>query len=118
MTSQITQPDARAWLTARAQSYSRDARKFRDAATAGPPILGGDYDAHWAAIYGAIAQELGKLGGEIDLARKFAAKWRADEHAEEPTDEALRAAFATCAKPPRQDIYPLIREQIANWTEV
>jgi hypothetical protein len=55
----------KAWLIERQQSYSRDAQRFSDAATDGPPILGGDYDAHWAAIYGAIAQELDKLTREI-----------------------------------------------------
>lgn len=65
MTGQITQPDARAWLAARAASYFRDAARFRGAATDGPPILGRDYDAHWAAIYSAIARELAALATEI-----------------------------------------------------
>ncbi|QDN54076.1 hypothetical protein [Streptomyces sp. S1D4-20] len=43
---------------------------------------------------------------------KYAGKWWADQHTEEPTDEALRAAFASCVQPPRPELYPLIREAI------
>ncbi|MGA5453850.1 hypothetical protein ACPCVO_45275 [Streptomyces umbrinus] len=43
----------------------------------------------------------------------FAAKWWAEQHTEEPTDEALRATFAHCVKPPRPESYPAIREAIA-----
>lgn len=49
----------------------------------------------------------------FDDARSFAAKWRADGHADnEPTDDALRAAFAGCVLPPRPEHYPVIREAI------
>jgi hypothetical protein len=48
-------------------------------------------------------------------ARSAAAKWRADEHTEAPTDEALRAAFARCVSPAKPELYPLIREHIASW---
>ncbi|ANZ13349.1 hypothetical protein ACH4YO_40590 [Streptomyces noursei] len=44
---------------------------------------------------------------------QFAGKWWADQHTEEPTDEALCAAFAHCVKPPRPELYPAIREAIA-----
>ncbi|MFM9629779.1 MULTISPECIES: hypothetical protein [Streptomyces] len=43
----------------------------------------------------------------------FAAKWWAEQHTEEPTDEALRATFTHCVKPPRPELYPVIRETIA-----
>lgn len=44
---------------------------------------------------------------------KFAGEWWAAQHTEEPTDEALHAAFANCGKPPRLELYPAIREAIA-----
>ncbi|MER6616357.1 hypothetical protein [Streptomyces xantholiticus] len=43
----------------------------------------------------------------------FAAKWWAEQHTEEPTNEALRTVFANCMKPPRPELYPAIREAIA-----
>jgi hypothetical protein len=47
----------------------------------------------------------------------FAAKWYADEHqlTGQPTDDALRAAFARCVRPPRAEIYPAIREAIRTY---
>jgi hypothetical protein len=48
-------------------------------------------------------------------AQAFAAKWSADEHTEDPTDDALREAFKTCVKPPKPDLYPSIREKIRTW---
>lgn len=47
----------------------------------------------------------------------YAAKWRADGHTEEPTDEALREAFAHCVRPARADEYPAIREAMAEPTQ-
>ncbi|MFI1530644.1 hypothetical protein [Streptomyces griseus] len=47
-----------------------------------------------------------KPAADDDKARRravgFAAKWWAEQHTEEPTDEALRATFAHCGKPPRR----------------
>lgn len=48
-------------------------------------------------------------------ARQYAAKWRADKHAEEPTDVAFDNAFARCVQPAKPELYPLIREEIATW---
>lgn len=48
-------------------------------------------------------------------AQMFAAKWLADDHAEEPTDEALQAAFQLCAKPAKPELYPAIRDAITHW---
>ncbi len=45
-------------LAARADSYARDAAKFRDAGRLGAPILSAEEDAHWARVYQAIADEL------------------------------------------------------------
>lgn len=47
-----------------------------------------------------------------DTAERYAAKWRADGHDEEPTDEALRAAFAHCVRPARPYEYDAIRASI------
>ena len=49
-------------------------------------------------------------------AEMFAGKWRADEHAEAPTDEALTAAFARCVKPPPATLYPAIRAILSGVT--
>lgn len=55
-------------------------------------------------------------------APKFAGKWvaeteyrRASGLSNTPTDQALSTAFATCAKPPTADLYPLIRHEISTW---
>ncbi len=53
-------------LLDRAESYARDARKFRDAAELGQPIISAEQDAHWAAVYQAIADELRKCSGDDD----------------------------------------------------
>lgn len=45
-------------------------------------------------------------------AEVFAALWKAGEHGEEPTEDALRAAFARCGRPPSPGLYPAIREEI------
>lgn len=45
-------------------------------------------------------------------ARKYAAKWRADGHHGEPTDDALREAFARCVRPAKPDEYDDIRAAI------
>lgn len=34
----------------------------------------------------------------------------------EPTDENLEAAFARCVRPPKPDLYPLIREYIESYS--
>lgn len=47
-------------------------------------------------------------------AQRFAAKWFADEHTVEPTDEALCEAFKSCVKPPKPNLYPDIRVFIAT----
>ena len=60
--------EAVALLTARAESYSRDARKFLDAATVGLSILSHEDDARWASIYGVIADELRKVRDEVAAA--------------------------------------------------
>jgi predicted RNA methylase len=47
------------------------------------------------------------------VAAMFAAKWRADEHTEEPTDAAMAKAFATTVRPGlAAQHYPLIRKHI------
>ena len=51
----------RRYLGERAESYARDARKFRDACNLGHPIIGAEEDAHWASVYQAIADELRKI---------------------------------------------------------
>jgi hypothetical protein len=48
----------RSQLAERADSYARDARRFRDAGKLGAPILSTGEDAHWASVYQAIADEL------------------------------------------------------------
>ncbi|MGW1041078.1 hypothetical protein [Streptomyces sp. NPDC002547] len=52
----------------------------------------------------------------------FAGKWvaeteyrRASGLPNTPTNEALSAAFAACAKPPTAHLYPLIRHEISTW---
>ncbi|GAB2966013.1 hypothetical protein GCM10023080_029780 [Streptomyces pseudoechinosporeus] len=52
----------------------------------------------------------------------FSGKWRAETEyqratgqPDEPTDEVLEVAFATCVKPPKRELYPLIRAEIASW---
>ncbi|MEU6462199.1 hypothetical protein [Streptomyces sp. NPDC046976] len=49
-------------------------------------------------------------------AEGFAAKWWAEQHTEEPTDDRLRTTFANCVKPPRPELYPAIREAITDST--
>ena len=49
----------------------------------------------------------------VRRAQSAAAKWSADEHTEAPTDDALREAFKDCVRPPKADLYPLIRKRIA-----
>lgn len=46
------------------------------------------------------------------LAESYAAKWRADGHDEDPTDEAMAGAFASCVRPPWHKEYPAIRAAI------
>jgi hypothetical protein len=53
----------------------------------------------------------------------FAGKWRAEAEyrresglANEPTDDALRDAFKHCARPPKPEMYTLIREHISHWS--
>jgi len=48
---------------AKAESYASDAAKFSDAGRLGMPILSEAEDAHWAKVYGIVAQELRKIGG-------------------------------------------------------
>ena len=48
-------------------------------------------------------------------ARKYAAKWRADDHEDEPTDGRLRRAFAYCVRPAKPEEYAAIRKAIADW---
>jgi len=58
--------DPAGWLAAKAESYARDGRKFREAGTGKTrPILGREQDAHWASVYWAVADELRKLAGEF-----------------------------------------------------
>lgn len=57
---------ARVLLEERAASYSRDARKFSDAARLGKPITGSaESDNRWASTYRAIARELRKVRHEM-----------------------------------------------------
>lgn len=49
-------------------------------------------------------------------AEGFAAKWWAEQHTGEPTDDALTAVFAHTVKPPKPEAYPLIREAITALT--
>ena len=53
-------------LRDRAESYARDAAKFRDAGKLGNPIISTTQDAHWATVYQAIAEELRKCTGDYD----------------------------------------------------
>lgn len=53
-------------LLERAESYARDARKFRDAAGLGQPIISTEQDAHWASVYQAIAEELRRCAAPDD----------------------------------------------------
>lgn len=46
------------------------------------------------------------------LAEAYAAKWHADDHTEEPTDEALATGFARCVRPARPSEYDAIRAAI------
>jgi hypothetical protein len=46
-------------------------------------------------------------------AEGFAAKWWAEQHTEEPTDAAMADAFTYTVKPPKPEMYPVIREAIA-----
>ncbi|MFF9901318.1 hypothetical protein [Streptomyces longispororuber] len=71
-------------------------------------------------------ESLGMLASRRDHVRagKFAGKWVAEsEHrhasglSSEPTDEALQAAFQGCVKPPKPELYPLIRAEIAAWDD-
>lgn len=52
---------------------------------------------------------------------KFAGKWHAERAmgwiSEETTDEALEQVFAGCVCPPKRDLYPLIRAEIAAWDD-
>jgi hypothetical protein len=54
----------RARLTGRADTYARDARKFRDAGKLGQPILSAAEDAHWASVFQAIADELRNIAAD------------------------------------------------------
>lgn len=57
--------DPATWLRERADSYARDARKFRDAGRLAQPILSAADDAHWAEVYQAIATELRHAAGHV-----------------------------------------------------
>ncbi|MEU5978489.1 hypothetical protein [Streptomyces sp. NPDC047315] len=67
----------------------------------------------------ATAEDIARLVPTADELRArrsaegFAAKWWAEQRTEEPTDDALRAVFAQCVKPPRPERYPAIRVAIA-----
>ncbi len=58
-------------LRDRAESYARDARNFRDAGKLGQPVISTEDDAHWAAVYQVIADELRQLAGDDDNAAAF-----------------------------------------------
>lgn len=52
-------------------------------------------------------------------ARNFAGKWKGMHLngwiSDDVTDEALERAFAGCVLPPKRDLYPLIRAEIADY---
>ena len=52
-------------LRARAESYASDARRFRDAAKLGNPIISGEHDTRWATVYSVVADELRKCADAI-----------------------------------------------------
>lgn len=50
--------------------------------------------------------------GAYARAPRYAAKWRADGHTGDPTDDALAVAFAGCVRPAWREEYPAIRRAI------
>ncbi|MGX1267999.1 hypothetical protein [Streptomyces phaeoluteigriseus] len=105
---------------------SRDTRTVRDARNqALDDIAAAFRGAGWTVWRVESSNTATRRGLRVDVtppadddkARRravgFAAKWWAEQHTEEPTDEALRATFAHCVKPPRPELYPVIRKAIA-----
>jgi hypothetical protein len=68
---EMTTTETEQQLRDKAESYARDARKFREAAELGQPIISAAEDAHWATVYQAIAEELRKCAGDDDDAGAF-----------------------------------------------
>ena len=66
-----TTTEAAQQLLERAESYARDARKFRDAGELGQPVISTEDDAHWATVYQVIADELRRIAGHDDNAGAF-----------------------------------------------
>jgi hypothetical protein len=52
-------------LREKAEGCARDARKFRDAARLGQPILSEAEDANWASVYQAIADAIRQVADEV-----------------------------------------------------
>lgn len=61
----ITTADAVRHLRDRADSYARDAARFRDAKRLGRPITSADEDEHWASVYQVLADELCKVSEQL-----------------------------------------------------